>query len=105
MGGVILRGAGLSATPVGQTILIVGSVAEFSAVMLLSILFAEGDSSILDHVLFFGIFAGVTAVVWFVLRRAEQQSSWPSPAGSGSRRSWVCGRHHPRRSPARRTGP
>ena len=70
----VLRGAGLSATPVGQTILIVGSVAEFSAVMLLSILFAEGDSSILDHVLFFGIFAGVTAVVWFVLRRAERQS-------------------------------
>jgi Kef-type K+ transport system membrane component KefB len=69
----VLRGAGLSATPVGQTILIVGSVAEFSAVMLLSILFAEGDSSILDHVMFFGIFAGVTAVVWFVLRRAEQQ--------------------------------
>ena len=72
----VLRGAGLSATPVGQTILIVGSVAEFSAVMLLSILFAEGDSSILDHLLFFGIFAGVTAVVWFVLRRAEQQSGF-----------------------------
>ena len=69
----VLRGAGLSATPVGQTILIVGPSPSSAPCMLLSILFAEGDSSILDHVLFFGIFAGVTAVVWFVLRRAEQQ--------------------------------
>jgi Kef-type K+ transport system membrane component KefB len=72
----VLRGAGLTATSVGQTILIVGSVAEFSAVMLLSILFAEGDATIIDHLLFFGVFIGVTGAVWYVLRKIEQHDAF-----------------------------
>ena len=71
MGAVIpiVRGAGLTTTSVGQTILVVASVAEFSAVLLLSLLFGEGDTSFGGQILFLVVFAAVTAVVWLGLRR------------------------------------
>ena len=65
----IVRGAGLTTTSVGQTILVVASVAEFSAVLLLSLLFGEGDTSFGGQILFLVVFAAVTAVVWLGLRR------------------------------------
>jgi Kef-type K+ transport system membrane component KefB len=65
----IVRGAGLTTTSVGQTILVVASVAEFSAVLLLSLLFGERDTSFLGQILFLVVFAAVTAVVWLGLRR------------------------------------
>jgi Kef-type K+ transport system membrane component KefB len=47
----VLRDAGLTTTTVGQTILIVASVAEFSAVVLLSLFFGEGESGVLGNAL------------------------------------------------------
>jgi Kef-type K+ transport system membrane component KefB len=69
----ILRGAGLTTSSVGQTILVVASVAEFGAVLLLSIFYGEGDSPVLDQLLFLAVFAVVTTVVWCLLRWAERQ--------------------------------
>ena len=71
----IVRGAGLTTTSVGQTILVVASVAEFSAVLLLSLLFGEGDTSFLGQILFLVGFAAVTAVVWLGLRRLYRHPS------------------------------
>ena len=71
----VIRGAGLTTTPLGQTILVVASVAEFGAVLLLSLFFAEGDSSLFGHVAFLAIFGALTAVVWLALRRVEQHDA------------------------------
>jgi Kef-type K+ transport system membrane component KefB len=64
----IVRGAGLTTKSIGQTILVVASVAEFSAVLLLSLLFGEADASLPGQVVFMTLFAAGTAVVWLGLR-------------------------------------
>src|SRR5262245_20411308 len=64
----VVRGAGLTTTSIGQTILVVASVAEFSAVLLLSLLFGERDTTLLSQIAFMVVFAAGTAIVWFGLR-------------------------------------
>jgi Kef-type K+ transport system membrane component KefB len=68
----ILRDAGLTTTTVGQTILIVASVAEFSAVVLLSLFFGEGESGVLGNALVVVIYAAVSAALWLTLRGVER---------------------------------
>jgi Kef-type K+ transport system membrane component KefB len=68
----VVRGAGLTTTPVGQTILVVASVAEFSAVLLLSLFFGERDATLLDQLVFVAVFAAITAVVWLGLRKVTR---------------------------------
>jgi Kef-type K+ transport system membrane component KefB len=68
----ILRDADLTTTPVGQTILIVATVAEFSAVVLLSLFFGEGESGVLGNALVVVIYAAVSAVLWLALRGVER---------------------------------
>lgn len=68
----ILRDAGLTGTTLGQTILIVATVAEFSAVLLLSLLFGENESGILSNLLVVVIFAAAAVLLWVVLRRVER---------------------------------
>jgi Kef-type K+ transport system membrane component KefB len=72
----IVRGAGLTTTGVGQTILVVASVAEFSAVLLLSLLFGERDTSFLGQILFLTVFAAVTAIVWVGMRRLSRRPAF-----------------------------
>jgi len=74
----IVRGAGLTTTSLGQTILVVASVAEFSAVLLLSLLYGERDTTFLGQIVFMAIFAAVTAVVWLGLRSVPR---YPALAG------------------------
>ena len=68
----ILRDAGLTTTTVGQTILIVATVAEFSAVVLLSLFFGEGESGVLRNALVVVIYAAVSTVLWLALRGVER---------------------------------
>ena len=69
----VVRGAGLTTTPVGQLILVVASVAEFSAVLLLSLFFGEGDTTLVDQIVFLVVFAAITAAVWMGLRRITRE--------------------------------
>jgi len=64
----VVRGAGLTTTSIGQTILVVASVAEFTAVLLLSLLFGERDTTLLGQIAFMVVFAAGTALVWLGLR-------------------------------------
>jgi Kef-type K+ transport system membrane component KefB len=68
----VLRDAGLTTTTVGQTILIVASVAEFSAVVLLSLFFGEGESGVLGNALVVVIYAAVSTALWLTLRGVER---------------------------------
>jgi len=70
----ILRDAGVTTSPIGQTILIVATVAEFSAVLLLSLFFGEGESGVLGNALVVVVYASVSAVLWFALRGVERVS-------------------------------
>jgi Kef-type K+ transport system membrane component KefB len=70
----ILRDAGLTTTTVGQTILIVATVAEFSAVLLLSLFFGEGESGVLSNALVVVIYAAVAALLWVTLRWVERSA-------------------------------
>jgi Kef-type K+ transport system membrane component KefB len=67
----ILREAGQVATPAGQTILVVATVAEFSAVLLLSLFFGEDGGGLLSNLVVVLIFAVVSVLLWIVLRWAE----------------------------------
>ncbi len=69
----ILRGADLTDTPAGQTILIVATVAEFSAVLLLSLFFGEGEAGVLDNVLVVLVYAAVAVGLWLLLRWVEHR--------------------------------
>jgi Kef-type K+ transport system membrane component KefB len=69
----ILRGAGLTATTVGQTILIVATVAEFSAVLLLALFFGEGESGVLTNLLVILTYAAIAVALWLVLRWVDRQ--------------------------------
>jgi Kef-type K+ transport system membrane component KefB len=69
----ILRSAGLTTTTVGQTILIVATVAEFSAVLLLALFFGEGESGVLRNLLVVLTYAVVAVVLWLILRWIEHQ--------------------------------
>ena len=68
----ILRDAGITTSTVGQTILIVATVAEFSAVVLLSLFFGEGESGVLGNVLIVVVYAAVSATLWLALRGVER---------------------------------
>ena len=69
----ILRGANLTTTPAGQTILIVATVAEFSAVLLLSLFFGEDGTGVLTNLLVVVLYAVIAVVLWLVLRWVERQ--------------------------------
>jgi Kef-type K+ transport system membrane component KefB len=69
----ILRGADLTTTTAGQTILIVATVAEFTAVLLLALFFGEGSSGVLANVLVVLLYAAIAVVLWLVLRWVEHR--------------------------------
>ena len=69
----ILRGADLTGTPVGQTILIVATVAEFSAVLLLALFFGEGEAGVLDNLLVILVYAAIAVGLWLLLRWVEHR--------------------------------
>ena len=69
----VLRGAELTTTPVGQTVLIVATVAEFSAVLLLSISFSEGGSGVLGNIVVVLVYAAVAFALWWLLRWLEHR--------------------------------
>jgi Kef-type K+ transport system membrane component KefB len=69
----ILRGAKLTTTPAGQTILIVATVAEFSAVLLLALFFGEGKSGVLVNLLVVVVYASVAVALWLILRWVEHR--------------------------------
>jgi Kef-type K+ transport system membrane component KefB len=69
----ILRGANLTTTRAGQTILIVATVAEFTAVLLLALFFGEGDSGVLTNLLVVALYAVVAVALWLLLRWIEHQ--------------------------------
>jgi Kef-type K+ transport system membrane component KefB len=67
----ILRSSNLTTTSEGQTILVVATVSEFSAVLLLALFFGEGEAGVLDNLLVIAIYAVVAVVLWLLLRWAE----------------------------------
>src|SRR4051794_1184944 len=69
----ILRGADLTTTPAGQTILIVATVAEFSAVLLLALFFGEGGSGVLANMLVVLLYAVIAVLLWLLLRWVEHR--------------------------------
>src|SRR3954468_3238016 len=69
----ILRGAELTTTPAGQIILIVATVAEFSAVLLLALFFGEGSSGVLANVLVVVLYTVIAVLLWLVLRWVERR--------------------------------
>ena len=79
----ILRGANLTTTQAGQTILIVATVAEFSAVLLLALFFGEDGTGVLTNVLIVLLYAAIAVVLWLLLKWVERR---PGPAESSSSR-------------------
>ena len=69
----ILRGADLTTTPAGQTILIVATVAEFSAVLLLALFFGEGSGGVLANLLVVLLYAVIAVLLWLLLRWVEHR--------------------------------
>jgi Kef-type K+ transport system membrane component KefB len=69
----ILRGAGLTTTTAGQTILIVATVAEFTAVLLLALFFGDSGSGVLTNVLVVLLYATIAVVLWLLLRWIEHR--------------------------------
>jgi Kef-type K+ transport system membrane component KefB len=69
----ILRAAGLTTSTIGQTILIVATIAEFSAVLLLALFFGEGDTGVLENLLVVLTYAAISVVLWLVLRWVDRQ--------------------------------
>jgi Kef-type K+ transport system membrane component KefB len=69
----ILRAADLTTAPAGQVVLIVGTVAEFSAVLLLSLFFGESGSGLFSNVLVVAIYAAIAIVLWLSLRWLEHR--------------------------------
>jgi Kef-type K+ transport system membrane component KefB len=69
----ILRGAQLTTTPAGQVILIVATVAEFSAVLMLALFFGEGKSGVLVNLLVVVVYAAVAVALWLLLRWVEHR--------------------------------
>ena len=67
----ILRGANLTTTPAGQTILIVATVAEFSAVLLLALFFGEERIGVLANLLVVLLYAVIAVALWLLLRWVE----------------------------------
>lgn len=69
----ILRGANLTTTVVGQTILIVATVAEFTAVLLLALFFGEDGSGVLANLLVIVLYAIIAVVLWLILRWVDHR--------------------------------
>src|SRR5205823_2474827 len=69
----ILRSAGLTSTEAGQTILIVATVAEFSAVLLLALFFGEGSAGVLDNALVVVVYAAIAVALWWALRWLDRR--------------------------------
>jgi Kef-type K+ transport system membrane component KefB len=69
----ILRAADLTTTTAGQTILIVATVAEFTAVLLLALFFGEGESGLLANALVVVLYAAIALVLWSALRWLEHR--------------------------------
>jgi Kef-type K+ transport system membrane component KefB len=68
----ILRGAELTDTTTGQTILIVATVAEFSAVALLSLFFGEKGAGLATNLAVMAGFVVVAGLLWLALRWADR---------------------------------
>jgi Kef-type K+ transport system membrane component KefB len=69
----ILRAANLTTTATGQTILIVATVAEFTAVLLLALFFGEGQSGVLANLLVVVLYAVIAVVLWLLLRWVDSR--------------------------------
>ena len=69
----ILRGANLTTTRAGQSILIVATVAEFSAVLLLALFFGEDGTGVLSNLLIVVLYAVVAFVLWVLLKWVERR--------------------------------
>jgi Kef-type K+ transport system membrane component KefB len=69
----ILRGANLTTTRAGQSILIVATVAEFSAVLLLALFFGEDGTGVLSNLLIVVLYAAVAFVLWVLLKWVERR--------------------------------
>jgi Kef-type K+ transport system membrane component KefB len=69
----ILRGTNLTTTPAGQTILVVATVAEFTAVLLLALFFGEGGSGVVANLLVVVLYAVIAVILWLLLRWIEHR--------------------------------
>ena len=70
----ILRGANLTTTQAGQTILIVATVAEFTAVLLLALFFGRNRRA--GQLLVVFLYAVIAVVLWLLLRGSNTGPDW-----------------------------
>ncbi len=68
----VLRDAGQIATPFGQLVVAAASIADFGAVILLSLLFSETSTSVAGKVVLLAGFASVAIAVVFAVMRVER---------------------------------
>jgi Kef-type K+ transport system membrane component KefB len=66
----VLKDAGKAGSPVGQTAILAATVADFAAIVLLSLLFSASDGSATDRLVLLGLFAALVAVTAAVVARA-----------------------------------
>jgi Kef-type K+ transport system membrane component KefB len=66
----VLKDAGQAERPLGQLVIAGATVADFGAVILLSLLFSESEGGVASRLVTFGLFAGVVAAVALAVVRA-----------------------------------
>ena len=66
----VLKDAGQAGSPVGQTAILAATVADFAAIVLLSLLFSASDGSTTERLAMLGLFALLVAVTGVVVARA-----------------------------------
>lgn len=66
----VLKDAGQSDSPVGQTTIVAATVADFAAIVLLSLLFSASDGSTGSRLVLVGAFAALVAATGLVVSRA-----------------------------------
>jgi Kef-type K+ transport system membrane component KefB len=66
----VLKDAGQTERPLGQLVIAGATVADFGAVILLSLLFSESEGGIASRLVTFGLFAGVAGAVALAVVRA-----------------------------------
>jgi Kef-type K+ transport system membrane component KefB len=74
----LLKDAGYTDRPLGQLVIAAATVADFAAVLLLSVLFSQSEGSATSRIIMFGVFIGVIVLVAVGMSRAGRSMRFGS---------------------------
>ena len=74
----VLKDAGYTERPLGQLVIAAATVADFAAVLLLSVLFSQSEGSASSRIVMFGLFIGVIVLVAIGMSRAGRSMGFGS---------------------------